>query len=97
MNFMRETKEERVWIRVAGHAKMIRDRAAHHWRCFLRKEMPEISLRSFDVTGEVTPQNFIAGTNPDGDDLGLIAWLDLFGDFCIDEDDVLHVVLRQPE
>lgn len=93
---MTNKKFEHVWVRVAGHAQMIRSKTVHHWRCFINGEAPEINLRTWDVTGNVTPANMMAGSNPTGEGNGLVAWIDFYGDAHIDENDILHVMVRAP-
>ena len=93
---MPHTTVPNTWVRVAGNARMIRDREAHHWRCYIKGSQREVNLRTWDVSGEVTPQNMIPGSNPDGDSNGLVAWIDLFGDVHIDGNSALHIVARHP-
>lgn len=96
MPLMKNKSYEGVWVRVAGHAQMIRNKSVYRWRCFIGGSLPEINLSHWEVTGEVTPTNMIAGTNPVGEANGLVAWIDFYGNAFIDEHNVLHISARQP-
>ena len=84
------------WIRVAGHAKRIKEGGAHRWRCFAGAALPEIPIRSFRIAGDASPANVVPGTDPgSAGPLGLAAWIDFYGDLRL-EDDVAVITLRQP-
>lgn len=84
-----------VWVRVAGNVKRIRTEGdPFHWRCFARREGPEIALRSFRVDGAADGGNVTPGTDPAAaNPLGLTAWIDFYGDLTI-EGDVAHITLK---
>ncbi len=83
-----------VWIRVAGHAMNIRTNQPFHWRCFVNRERPEVPLANFVVLGEINERNFRTGTDPTGSNaLGLVAWLDFFGDIVVN-DNVATITLQ---
>ncbi len=96
-------KKEKGWVRIAGNAKKVREGSNLGWRCFLGnaegiKPDEEIPLTHFLCSGNATQDNFIPGINPRGGEKGetVLAWIDLFGDAEIDQNDVLHITLRDP-
>lgn len=86
------TTERPRWIRLAGHARRIKEPGnRHHWRCYDGCEEPEIPLVDIVLEGTVTPKNFMTGTDPlKANALGLAAWFDCYGTVRI-EDGVAHV------
>ncbi len=84
-----------IWIRVAGHAKRIRKGEEYPWRCYLDRGSEEIPLHAWNVSGVAEAGNFIPGSNSSGDSVGLIAWIDCFGDVSI-VDGVAHIQLQKP-
>ena len=84
------------WIRVAGHAQRIKGGDPFRWRCYVGREPPEVPLRDVHILGDVTPMNVRFGTEPSGDHLGLVAWIDLFGTLEIRDDVALVTVAHVP-
>ena len=93
---MPNLRAEGVWVRVAGHVTNIKNSADYRWRCFIHTEPPEINLITWNVSGETSPANMVVGTNPHGEENGLFAWIDFYGDIHIDGNDVLHITVRHP-
>ncbi|MBI4457975.1 hypothetical protein HY633_03370 [Candidatus Uhrbacteria bacterium] len=91
------TMSQPVWIRVAGNVKRIRTEGdPYHWRCFVRREGPEVALRSFRVDGVATGGNVIPGTDPAASNpLGLTAWIDFFGVMTVENDMALITLKPQ--
>lgn len=73
------------WLRIAGHSLNIKSRQPMHWRCYVKREEPVVPLADWSLVGSVDQHNFIQGTAPDGDHLGLIAWIDVYGILSVDE------------
>ncbi len=91
-------KRTGVWIRMAGHAERIKNGEPYVWRFFIDRERPEVPIKHFVIeNGEGSPRNFIPGTNSARDKLGLVAWIDLYGDVFVDDDGIAHVTLRDPK
>ncbi len=95
--------KKNTWVRVAGNAKNIRAGGRHGWRCFLGNASGvnpknEIPLTHWSFVGTATNQNAIPGINSKGtaQQETILAWVDLYGDFVVNENDVLLVVLRDP-
>lgn len=86
-------KNRKVWIRVAGNAKNIKASHPQGWRCYIGKSAKEIALKDWSVSGVVSKKNFIPGVNATGDKRGLVAWIDCFGFYKV-EDEVLHIELQ---
>lgn len=82
-----------VWIRVAVNKKRIRTEGdVLHWRIFIQRKQ-EIEIRTYEVRGISTKANFVPGSDPtEKNPLGLIAWLDYFGNVEI-RDDVAYIKL----
>ncbi len=85
-----------AWLRIAGNSMSIKSRLPARWRCYVNRTPPVIPLVEWRVSGTVTGRNFVTGTAPDGDENGLIAWIDVYGVLTVDEK--LHAVieLREP-
>lgn len=100
---MNPIRKERVWIRIAGNAKRIKEGGKEGWRCFV-SNMPiqipsvdeEIPLTDWSLSGTAVPgANFIPGTYKFGKsrlEPVLVAWIDLFGSITIEEG-VAHILL----
>ncbi|MBI4094575.1 MAG: hypothetical protein HY435_00055 [Candidatus Liptonbacteria bacterium] len=88
-------KKERAWIRIAGNAKRIREGDQYGWRCFVDGSLEEIPLIRWDIAGSATQKNFKPGTNPDGNEQGIVAWIDFFGNIAIDKG-TAHIELLNP-
>ncbi|MEX0931187.1 MAG: hypothetical protein WDZ88_00390 [Candidatus Paceibacterota bacterium] len=73
-------------VRIAGNAKNIRKKEPSHWRCFIGNDTTEHKLNSWKLVGVATENNVMPGTNPDGDEFGLVAWIDLYGDVIITDE-----------
>lgn len=97
-------KKKRTWVRIAAHGQNIKEGHRHQWRCSLadaREDQgtAEIRLASCAFAGSANARNlfFLAnrkgGTRMDG----VVGWIELFGDVFIDENDILHVTLRDPQ
>jgi len=89
-------KHTNVWVRLGGNAMNLKSGGRHGWRCFVRREKPEIRLLDFHVAGNTTSDNCIPGSiaNDDGRNL-LIAWIDYFGDIVI-ENEIAEITLKEP-
>ena len=85
-----------IWVKVAGHSQRIRQKDKFHWRCYVESEFIEIPLVNWNISGAATPRNVKAGTDPEGNALGLVAWIDFFGDMTIDSSGVAHITLKDP-
>ena len=86
---------KKLWVRVAGNAANIKASHPYGWRCFIGGDPKEIPLKEWVVNGQCSQKNFIPGVNATGDENGLVAWIDFFGSFSI-EDGVLRVNLAMP-
>ena len=84
-----------TWVRIAGNAKRIRTEGdPFHWRCYPRREGPEIPIRSFRLDGPASAANVAPGTDPAAANaLGLTAWIDFYGDLEI-VDETARIVLK---
>ena len=84
-----------VWVRVAGNAKRIRTEGDPlHWRCYPRRENPEIPVRSFRLGGPASATNVMPGTDPAAaNPLGLTAWINFYGDLEV-VDDIARITLK---
>lgn len=84
-----------TWIRVAGHGAKIKAKHPHGWRCYIEGNPNEIALKNWSISGVASQENFIPGVNAAGDGHGLVAWIDCFGFYKI-EDEVLDIALEMP-
>lgn len=91
-------KREKVWIRIGGNAKHIKDGGEYGWRCFV-SDTPirvfhadkEILLKRVAVDGlAVGGKNFIFDHSPESP--VLVAWVDMFGNITV-QDDVARIEL----
>ena len=89
-------ENKKTWIRVAGHATNIKASHPHGWRCYVQGNPNEISLKDWSVNGAVSQRNFIPGVNAAGDEHGLVAWIDCYGNHTIDNE-VLYINLQEPD
>lgn len=89
------TNANDVWVRVAGNARRIRSEGdLFHWRCFIGLAQPEIALRTYRLHGAADGRNFLPGTDPSGaNPLGLLAWIDFYGDVVI-ENGIARITLK---
>ncbi|MFZ2682288.1 MAG: hypothetical protein WAZ14_04315 [Patescibacteria group bacterium] len=85
-----------TWIRIAGNVRRIKTLGdPMHWRCYINRQLPEVELCSFEISGPASPNNFMPGTDPSSqNELGLTAWFDVFGDITIGDDRIAHIVLK---
>ena len=105
------TAYEAVWIRTSAHIANINDGRPEHWRCFIDRKGPMISVVMFEVEGLSTPENHQfgtarkgvctskdrSGTQPDcAEPNGLSAWVDYFGNIRIDENGIARIQLLVP-
>jgi hypothetical protein len=93
---MKKQHYKNLWIMVAGHAMRIKSSQQFPWRCFLEKDCLEIPLETFVVIGVATQENMIPNVNAEGNHVGLIAWIEFFGDLEIDENQVATIFLKHP-
>lgn len=84
------------WIRIAGHTANIKANHPHGWRCYIKGNPTEIALKNWSVSGLASHRNFIPGIKSDKDEHGLVAWIDCFGSYAV-ENEVLHIILREPD
>jgi hypothetical protein len=84
-----------TWIRVAGNATKIKAKDPYGWRCYIEGSPNEIAIKNWSVSGIVDQKNFIPGINATGDEHGLVAWIDCFGFYKI-ENEVLDIALELP-
>ncbi len=91
-------KRERVWIRIGGNAKHIKDGGEYGWRCFV-SHVPlrvfhgdeEIPLKRVAIDGLAAgDKNFIWDHSPESPIL--VAWVDMFGNITI-QDGVARIEL----
>jgi len=85
-------EKQKTWIRVAGNASKIKANHPHGWRCYIKGNPTEIPLKNWFVKGVANQANFIPKVNPNGDEYGLIAWIDLYGSYIV-KDQVLQITL----
>jgi hypothetical protein len=88
-------EKQKVWIRVAGHATRIKEKHPHGWRCYIEGNSAEIALKDWSMSGITIGTNFIPGFSATKDKHGLVAWIDCFGSYTI-ENEVLHITLEEP-
>jgi len=101
-----DQRHEKVWIKLAGNAKRIKEGGKEGWRCFISSEpitIPsadgEIALLDWKLSGRASLTNHIPGTFKfrEGVEIPtLVAWIDMFGSISI-ENGVAHIELLEPE
>lgn len=85
-----------AWIRLAGNAAEIKANGTHHWRCWVHRREPVISLRTFQIVGSSSNRNCLPGTAPNGNDLGITAWIDYYGILAVTPDGFATIQLLEP-
>ena len=90
-----QIKRDKVWIRIAGNAKRIKEGGREGWRCFISDapiSVPsaddEILLTDWGVSGNAVPgKNFVPGTfkflKPTDKPI-LVAWIDMYGHVVVE-------------
>ena len=88
-----------AWIRFAGDRRAWEgdNLTDYRWRLFVLPEATtEIRIKSLRLLGPATSENNKTGWRQTKDELGVVAWIDYFGDLEI-KDGVATITLREPK
>ena len=85
-----------AWFRIAGHSKAVKEKLPHLWRCFADEIDGHHPMISWDFVGAVNNENMMPGSSSEeGVDPRL--WFSVYGDVRIDEHDIGHFTLKNPQ
>lgn len=91
---MRIIKNE--WLHIAGHPQYIASGHKHHWRAKIASTEEEITFQKMVAEGWLNEVNRRTKTNPLIPEGGLAAWIEYYGDFYLDSNDILHAYPKLP-
>lgn len=87
--------KEDTWFKIAANPKGIKQKLAHHWRCFIVPEDTVVTMRFYTITGEIGADNFIPEST-DEEGLDPRAWISVYGDVLIDDDGIGTFSVKNP-
>ncbi len=96
--------KKKTWVCVAANGQNIKTGNGHSWRCCFGRPghsmSGEIQIADCVITGKAKgTENFLwrsnknGGTNMDG----VVGWIEFFGDVEIGNDNILRIILGNPD
>ncbi len=90
-----DKKYSNIWIRLAVNKQGIKEGSGNHWRVYLNKAGDLVPIKTWKTIGNATATNIVPGSDTSFDQNGLLAWIDIYGNVTIIEDN-LTVELLEP-